>query len=77
MRFEPRQVREVLIRDEDVTNPEYGKPPSERSVEELLEYGVINLDKPVGPSSHEVVAWLKRIFTDVRKIAHAGTLGGL
>ena len=25
-------------------------------------YGCINLDKPANPSSHEVVAWVKRIL---------------
>jgi H/ACA ribonucleoprotein complex subunit 4 len=29
---------------------------------ELKRYGVINLDKPSNPSSHEVVAWVKRIL---------------
>lgn len=65
--------REILIRAEEETDPRYGKPPSERSIEELLETGVINLDKPVGPSSHEVTAWIKKILP-VKKIAHAGTL---
>lgn len=65
--------KEILIRDEELSSAEYGKPPEERTVEELLEMGVINLDKPVGPSSHEVTAWIKRIL-GARKISHAGTL---
>ena len=74
MRFPsaPPTAREVLVRDEEPPS-EYGKPPEERSIEELLELGVINLDKPVGPSSHEIVAWLKRL-TGIERIAHAGTL---
>ncbi|MEM1869629.1 MAG: RNA-guided pseudouridylation complex pseudouridine synthase subunit Cbf5 [Thermofilaceae archaeon] len=64
--------REVLIRDEEPISS-YGKRPEERSVDELLEFGAINLDKPPGPSSHEIVAWLRRI-TGIEKIAHAGTL---
>ena len=35
--------------------------------------GVINLDKPSNPSSHEVVAWLRRILR-VDKTGHSGTL---
>jgi H/ACA ribonucleoprotein complex subunit 4 len=35
--------------------------------------GVINLDKPANPSSHEVVAWIKRILR-VEKTGHSGTL---
>jgi len=34
---------------------------------------VINLDKPSNPSSHEVVAWLRRILR-VDKTGHSGTL---
>lgn len=48
-------------------------PPEERSVEALLEFGVVNLDKPPGPSSHEVSAWVREL-TGVEKAAHAGTL---
>lgn len=39
----------------------------------LLRSGVINLDKPSNPSSHEVVAWLRRILR-VEKTGHSGTL---
>ena len=39
----------------------------------LSRSGVINLDKPSNPSSHEVVAWLRRILR-VEKTGHSGTL---
>jgi tRNA pseudouridine55 synthase len=48
-------------------------PPDERSVDELLSFGVVNLDKPPGPSAHQVSAWA-RDLTDVDRAAHAGTL---
>jgi len=35
--------------------------------------GVIPLDKPPGPTSHEVVAWVKRMF-GLSKAGHGGTL---
>jgi hypothetical protein len=35
--------------------------------------GYLNLDKPANPSSHEVVAWVKRILK-VDKTGHSGTL---
>jgi H/ACA ribonucleoprotein complex subunit 4 len=38
-----------------------------------LRSGVINLDKPSNPSSHEVVAWLRRILR-CEKTGHSGTL---
>ena len=72
MKTSRRGPREILVRDEEPLS-EHGKRPEERSVEELLEYGVINLDKPAGPSSHEIVAWLRRV-TGIEKIAHGGTL---
>ena len=50
-----------------------GCSPLSRPLEEHLRYGVINLDKPANPSSHEVVAWLKRILR-VEKTGHSGTL---
>jgi len=36
-------------------------------------YGVINLDKPAGPTSHEVAAWVKRIL-NLQQVGHGGTL---
>lgn len=41
----------------------------------ILHYrsGFINLDKPSNPSSHEVVAWIRRILR-VEKTGHSGTL---
>ncbi|KAJ3357872.1 centromere/microtubule-binding protein cbf5 [Kappamyces sp. JEL0680] len=38
-----------------------------------IRYGYINLDKPANPSSHEVVAWIRRILR-VEKTGHSGTL---
>ncbi|RLM57358.1 RNA-guided pseudouridylation complex pseudouridine synthase subunit Cbf5 [Halobellus sp. Atlit-31R] len=48
-------------------------PPDERSVDELLSFGVVNLDKPSGPSAHQVSAWA-RDAAGVERAAHAGTL---
>jgi H/ACA ribonucleoprotein complex subunit 4 len=55
------------------TNEKYGKSPQERSIKELLELGIINLDKPANPTSHEVTAWVKQILK-VTKAGHGGTL---
>ncbi len=48
-------------------------PPDDRDPETLLEFGVINLDKPPGPSAHQVAAWV-RDMAGVDRAAHAGTL---
>jgi len=45
-----RIERHVLTKREAETNPSYGKKPEERTVKELLDYGVINLNKPDGPT---------------------------
>lgn len=50
-----------------------GSTPMKRGLKEYLKYGVINLDKPSNPSSHEVVAWIKKILK-VEKTGHSGTL---
>jgi H/ACA ribonucleoprotein complex subunit 4 len=65
--------RELLIKAEDTTNPAHGHKPSERPATEYIRYGVINLDKPAGPTSHEVAAWTKKIM-HLTRIGHGGTL---
>ena len=60
-------------------------PPGERSAAELLSFGVVNLDKPAGPSAHQVAGWVRDLAADavsaldpdaptVDRAAHAGTL---
>jgi H/ACA ribonucleoprotein complex subunit 4 len=65
--------RELVFKSEGETDPRYGCRPEERPIEEHLRFGLINLDKPPGPSSHEVVAWIKRIL-NVGHAGHGGTL---
>jgi tRNA pseudouridine55 synthase len=48
-------------------------PPTERSPADLLSFGVVNLDKPPGPSAHQVAAWV-RDLAGADRAAHAGTL---
>lgn len=63
----------MLIKDPKSLPDRWGKRPSDRTVGELLSAGVIALDKPSGPTSHQVTAWAKKILhTD--KIGHGGTL---
>nr|XP_023025784.1 H/ACA ribonucleoprotein complex subunit 4 [Leptinotarsa decemlineata] len=50
-----------------------GSSPLKRDISEYVRSGYINLDKPSNPSSHEVVAWIKRILK-VEKTGHSGTL---
>lgn len=64
---------QMLIKASDTTNPKYGCDPEKRRIEEHISKGVINLDKPAGPTSHEVVAWIKKML-DLDKAGHSGTL---
>ncbi|EMR74698.1 tRNA pseudouridine synthase B [Thermoplasmatales archaeon SCGC AB-540-F20] len=65
--------RKRLIKVSAKTNPHYGRYPDEMSVKELLNNGFINLDKPSGPTSHQVDSWVKKIL-EVEKVGHGGTL---
>ncbi len=65
--------REILIKAEDTTDTAHGHKPSERPAADYIHYGVINLDKPAGPTSHEVAAWTKKIM-HLKRIGHGGTL---
>ncbi len=65
--------RALLVKAEEETNPSYGCKPLERPAKEYIKFGVINLDKPAGPGSHEVTAWVKRLLGLVHA-GHGGTL---
>lgn len=65
--------RELLDKSHDVTDGKYGCDPWKRPIGEHMNKGVVNLDKPAGPTSHEVVAWVKRVL-NVEKAGHGGTL---
>jgi H/ACA ribonucleoprotein complex subunit 4 len=65
--------RKLLVKAEEKTNSRYGCKPEERPAEEYIKFGVINLDKPAGPTSHEVAAWVKRIL-NLKSVGHGGTL---
>jgi H/ACA ribonucleoprotein complex subunit 4 len=58
-------------------------PPDSRAIPDLLRFGVVPLDKPAGPSAHQVAAWVREIVGDtlqemghepIDRAAHAGTL---
>ncbi len=55
------------------TDPNHGKKPADRDVHELLAAGVVCLDKPSGPTSHQVAAWLRDAL-QVKQVGHGGTL---
>lgn len=65
--------RALLTKAETQTDPKYGVVPGERGLENYIRLGVVNIDKPSGPSSHEVTAWVKKIL-GVGHAGHGGTL---
>ncbi len=63
----------IHIDNEAKTSAAHGCKPLQRSIEELLEAGMIVIDKPTGPNSHQVSAWARDIL-GVEKLGHGGTL---
>lgn len=63
--------RKVLTKQESKSN--YGKYTNNLPIEELINYGVININKPQGPSSHQVTDYTKKILK-IKKAGHSGTL---
>jgi tRNA pseudouridine55 synthase len=64
---------QLINLSDEVASPDFGYYPEKRPLNLLLNYGIVLLDKPAGPTSHEVVAWIKRIL-DLPKAGHSGTL---
>ena len=70
----PSEAERKLVRKSGAwTNPAYGSYPEQRPILEYLEKGVVNIDKPKGPTSHEVAAWVKAIV-GAHTAGHAGSL---
>ena len=61
------------VKEEGTTDESYGCYPFNRPMEEYIRKGFVVIDKPMGPSSHEVVVWVRRIL-NVQKTGHTGTL---
>lgn len=51
----------------------YGSLPKDRPIERYIDNGIVNIDKPRGPTSHNVVDWVKKIL-NLKKAGHGGTL---
>lgn len=63
----------MLVKSADYCPSGCGTTPANRSISEYLKYGVVTIDKPSNPSSHEVVTWVKDILK-CEKTGHSGTL---
>jgi H/ACA ribonucleoprotein complex subunit 4 len=69
----PSVPEKLVVKAEEPTDESYGSDPRKRPIPVLLNYGLIPLDKTRGPTSHEVVSWVRRIL-ELEKAGHSGTL---
>ncbi len=65
--------RKILIRKKSISSSKFGCEPDKRPVKELINYGIVNIDKPSGPTSHQVSAYVQKIL-NISKAGHSGTL---
>jgi len=71
--MKPQVLEGILVKSEDETDPKYGRNPEERGIEEYIRNGIVNIDKPSGPNSHQVAAWVRDLL-GLKKSGHSGTL---
>jgi H/ACA ribonucleoprotein complex subunit 4 len=69
----PFQNRQYQVLNRQEGTAEWGKNPTERTVKELLDFGVINLNKPKGPTSHMASDYVQKVL-GIPKAGHGGTL---
>ncbi len=62
-----------ILETEPTTNQAIGGRPDARDVEQRLAAGFILLDKPAGPTSHQVASWARDLF-GLERLGHGGTL---
>ncbi|MBT7903622.1 RNA-guided pseudouridylation complex pseudouridine synthase subunit Cbf5 [Candidatus Woesearchaeota archaeon] len=65
--------RVVLVKRSAETDSKYGCDPNKRSTEELIQTGIVNVDKNSGPTSHQVSSYVQKIL-HINKSGHSGTL---
>ena len=63
----------IVLDAEATTDPAYGQRPEDRNIEQRIASGVLLLDKPAGPTSHQVTAWVRDRF-GLERMGHGGTL---
>lgn len=74
--FEKRKSKILVKKKVDSkveSEGELGSVIKQRPIKRLLDLGVINIDKPAGPTSHNVAHYVKQILK-CDKAGHAGTL---
>lgn len=74
-----RNIHELTVKDATWNYTGDGFKPENRPIAQYIDYGVVTIDKPANPSSHEVVTWVKEILNksptlNCSKTGHSGTL---
>lgn len=73
MTLMPKEKIKFRIFDKKKVDEKYSLEYPERTTEELINYGIINIDKPQGPTSHQVSDYVQKIL-GINKAGHSGTL---
>ncbi len=68
-----KMKREIFVRKKAETSPKFGKRPEQRTTKELLELGIVVIDKPAGPTSHQISGYVRQML-HLSKAGHSGTL---
>ncbi len=66
-------TRKILVKKEAKTDEKYGCRPEDRNTEDVINYGIVNIDKPKGPTSHQISDFVQKIL-GITKAGHSGTL---
>ncbi len=68
-----KACRRIVVKKQAVTDPSLGGLVNARALSDLIDCGIVNIDKPKGPTSHDVVDRVREILR-IRKAGHSGTL---
>ena len=62
-----------VLDDAPTTDAAFGTAPDDRTLEQRLASGFILIDKPAGPTSHQLAAWARDML-GLERLGHGGTL---
>jgi len=62
-----------VLEENAQTDEAFGCSPDDRTLEQRLASGFILLDKPAGPTSHQLAAWARSLL-GLERLGHGGTL---
>jgi len=65
--------RKILTKKQAQTDKNYGCRPEDRETKDIINYGIVNIDKPKGPTSHQTSDFVQKIL-GITKAGHSGTL---